>query len=311
MTNTNKADLVTTPQPYYIPGYQGYCPQYKFKVGDTYGSQTHKLLLDPSIPHSGKLVLSDNTADFYNIGGPNKEALDVLNEREKKHNAVFKYPLVPGYNGFKPGAKNQLGQRFAVEAGEALAKFEKDQVRSRTKREQLEKEVALQSQKWDANTEEKQMVKSDFKLPLLEVRPEACGVLRNIPVKEPQAEPQAGGSPYFMEVLDPNKKFMPGYTGHVPFGYSKYGQGYAPYTNSALCDFTSNYRRRQSTEWAPVTISRPDPPLLIAPTEIYPKHMGMLPNYSGHIPGIHYRSGKTFGNASRDAKRWLRGDFTD
>lgn len=60
-------------------------------------------------------------------------------------------------------------------------------------------------------------------------------------------------------------------------------------TNSALCDFTSNYRKRLSTEWAPVSVSRPDPPLLVQPAEIYLKHVGQLPNYAGHIPGQIFR----------------------
>lgn len=80
-----------------------------------------------------------------------------------------------------------------------------------------------------------------------------------------------------------------GFTGPVPFGYSSFGQTNKAMTNSALCDFTTNYRKRLSTEWAPVTISRPDPPLLIQPSEIYHRHLGQLPNYAGHIPGAIFR----------------------
>lgn len=80
-----------------------------------------------------------------------------------------------------------------------------------------------------------------------------------------------------------------GFAGHVPFGYAAFGKTNEAMTNSTLCDFTSNYRKRLSTEWAPVTISRADPPLLIKPTEIYHKHIGQLPNYGGHIPGAIFR----------------------
>jgi hypothetical protein len=80
-----------------------------------------------------------------------------------------------------------------------------------------------------------------------------------------------------------------GFGGHVPFGYASFGKTNEAMTNSALCDFTSNYRKRLSTEWAPVTISRADPPLLIQPSEIYHKHIGQLPNYGGHIPGAIFR----------------------
>lgn len=97
-----------------------------------------------------------------------------------------------------------------------------------------------------------------------------------------------------MSDLDANalltfKHFRTGFTGHVPFGYASFGKTNQAMTNSALCDFTSNYRKRLSTEWAPVSVSRPDPPLLIQPCEIYHKHIGQLPNYAGHIPGSIFR----------------------
>lgn len=82
---------------------------------------------------------------------------------------------------------------------------------------------------------------------------------------------------------------MAGFSGHLPFGYAAFGQSNQPMTNSALCDFTSNYRKRLSTEWAPVSVNRPDPPLLMQPAEIYQKHVGQLPNYGGHIPGAIFR----------------------
>lgn len=45
-----------------------------------------------------------------------------------------------------------------------------------------------------------------------------------------------------------------GFTGHVPYGFQRFGDSSKKLTNSALCDFSSNYRRRQSTEWAPVNV---------------------------------------------------------
>lgn len=47
---------------------------------------------------------------------------------------------------------------------------------------------------------------------------------------------------------------VPGFTGHVPYGFQRFGDSSKKVTNSALCDFSSNYRRRQSTEWAPVNV---------------------------------------------------------
>ncbi|CAH0552676.1 unnamed protein product [Brassicogethes aeneus] len=153
------------------------------------------------------------------------------------------------------------------------------------------------------------MVKSQFKLPLIEVRPECAAVIRNLPVDEPPLAPPSD-SPYFMDNASPDKYLKSGFTGHVPFGYASFGKSNEAMTNSVLCDFTANYRKSLSTEWSPVTTSRPDPPLLISPTEIYHRQLGQLPNYGGHIPGAIFRFGKTYGNDSRDAKRWLRGDFS-
>ncbi|KAG8317773.1 hypothetical protein J6590_018169, partial [Homalodisca vitripennis] len=75
----------------------------------------------------------------------------------------------------------------------------------------------------------------------------------------------------------------------IPYGYGKYGEN-PKYTNSTLCDFATNYRRRQSSEWAPANISRPDPPAFDVPGEIYTQHTGLLPGYSAHVPGALFRS---------------------
>lgn len=77
--------------------------------------------------------------------------------------------------------------------------------------------------------------------------------------------------------------------GDPPFGQQSFGKMNRELSTSQVCDFASNYRKRLSTEWAPVNITRPDPPLLIQPTEIYHRHIGQMPNYSGHIPGAQFR----------------------
>ena len=80
-----------------------------------------------------------------------------------------------------------------------------------------------------------------------------------------------------------------GYTGHIPYGYAHFGASNTPLSNSALCEFTTNYKIRQSTEWAPATIAPPDPPILIQPMIIYHKNVGLVPNYGGHVPGANLR----------------------
>nr|CAI5839729.1 unnamed protein product [Callosobruchus analis] len=303
-------ELVSSPNPHFIPGYTGFCPQYKYRIGDTFGTTTHKVLLDPTVHHAEKLVLSDRSGDDFQSFRPATREIDIVNERHG--DTIYRHPMVPGYEGFVPKEHGKFGQRYTVQATEALADFEKAQLADHLAQNQITKIGYLQDNKWDPKTlEDKELAQSQFKLPLLEVRPECGGVLRNLPVTEPPiTPPHQAQSPYFSDLSDPEKYLKSGFTGHVPFGYASFGQTNEAMTNSALCDFTSNYRKRLSNEWAPVMIDRPDPPVLIQPSEIYHKHIGQLPNYGGHIPGAIFRYGKTYGNDSRDAKRWLRGDFS-
>lgn len=57
--------------------YTGFCPQYKYRMGDTYGSTTHKLLLDPTVSHAEKLILSDRTIDDYDVSSCFKTFVSV------------------------------------------------------------------------------------------------------------------------------------------------------------------------------------------------------------------------------------------
>nr|CAD7590749.1 unnamed protein product [Timema genevievae] len=680
-----------------LPEYTGYCPQYRYRMGDTYGSQTHKLLLDPTVNRSEKLVLSDRTVDDYQVQWrhsdhrtfravddyqvqwrhsdhhtfrtvddyqvfrPPQRDIDIVEGRFMSGDPIYQHPTIPGYEGFIPRINAKFGQRYSVQATEALSEFENEQMKAREALNLLHRQGALQDGRYcPRDIEDRQLTENQFRLPLTEVRPELAGVLRNLPVTEPAITPPSHStSPYFMKSTDPEKYLISGgpsklsqefvgilialaklkwlplrlsysilisplngvprsnlveagwvepqrksgqvqmrdrglvrvksnqfgtgsgqlagsgrvgrlvnklgtgsgqlagsgrvgrlvsklgtgsgqlagsgrvgrlvnklgtgsgqlaasvrvdrlvnklgtgsgkldgsgrvdrlvnklrtgsgqlagsgrvdrlvnklrtgsgqlagsgrvdrlvnklgtgsgqlagsgrvdrlvnklgtgsgqldgsgrvdrlvnklgtgsgqldgsgrvdrlvnklgtgsgqlaesgrvdrlvnklgtgsgqldgsgrvdrlvnklgtgsgqlaasgrvdrlvsklgtgsgqlapssmccecFSGHVPFGYSKYGSGNVQMTNSALCDFTSNYRRRQSTEWAPVNVTRFDPPLALQPTVIYHKHVGLVPNYLGHVPGEMFRFGKTYGNDTRDAKRWLRGDYT-
>ncbi|CAH0699295.1 unnamed protein product [Spodoptera exigua] len=192
--------------------YTGHCPEYKYRIGDTYGSTTHKILLDPSVQHSERLVLSDRTADDF--------------------------------------------QRYTVAATEALSEFQRVQLNQRAARNQLERVVDLQAgkgQPWDLV--DRFSATAEFKLPLVTVRPECAGILRDVPMDEPKLSPASHSvSPYFLENSHPEKYIKKGFSGHVPYGFQRFGESSKKLTNSALCDFSSNYRRRQSTEWAPVNV---------------------------------------------------------
>ncbi|KAH1021891.1 hypothetical protein HUJ04_011375 [Dendroctonus ponderosae] len=239
--------------------------------------------------------------------------ISLTKDRETQFTDILWFPDMKVQSFFPTREHAEFGQRYTVQATEALSDFERLQNENKAAMNEIIKIGFLQDNKWDPKTlEDKELTQSEFKLPLLEVRPECGGLLRNVPVTEPPLTPPTNSvSPYFSDNIDPEKYLKSGFTGHVPFGFASFGKTNEAMTNSNLCDFTSNYRKRLSNEWAPVEIDRPDPPVLMQPADIYHKHMGQLPNYGGHIPGAIFRYGKTYGNDSRDAKRWLRGDFSN
>ncbi|VVD03354.1 unnamed protein product [Leptidea sinapis] len=157
---------------------------------------------------------------------------------------------------FLPRLNAHFGQRYTVSATEALSEFQTAQLNQRAARHQLERVVDLQAgkgQPWDLV--DRFSATAEFKLPLVVVRPECAGILRDLPMDEAKLPPASHSiSPYFMENSDPEKYIKKGFAGHVPYGFQRFGDSSKKLTNSALCDFSSNYRRRQSTEWAPVNV---------------------------------------------------------
>ncbi|XP_005055504.1 PREDICTED: protein FAM166A [Ficedula albicollis] len=71
-----KENSIFPRNPYYIPGYGGYVPQFSFKFGDTYGRITHDLLTDPNVRKSPRSLLApldnmENLQEFrYHIEHP-------------------------------------------------------------------------------------------------------------------------------------------------------------------------------------------------------------------------------------------------
>ncbi|XP_011646741.1 UPF0605 protein GA14893-like [Pogonomyrmex barbatus] len=272
---TAGVELLITAEPHFIPGYSGYCPQYRFNYGETYAKATHKLLLDPTINHANTLVLSNRATDNYEIWRPSKSDINMVNIRFKRTDPLFVHPMLPGYEGFIPGSNAVLGQRYAVRATEGLANFERQQLRKKAVSDQLRRTIDVQCRRAEPlNLEERLLIKSHYKLPLLVVRSE-CVVILSIFRKEYATIPH-------------------GYTNLKP--------------SIILSSDATNYQNGQNTRYEFVT-AYSDPPLCVQSTEIYYKNIGMIPNYLGHIPGAKFRCGKTFGADTRNVKKWLRKDF--
>lgn len=103
--------------------------------------------MDPTVHHAEKLVISDRTADDYQVFRPPIRDIDVVNDR--LGDTVYKHPMLPGYEGFVPREHGLFGQRYSVQATEALSDFEKAQMQNRAILNDLQKISALQEGRWD------------------------------------------------------------------------------------------------------------------------------------------------------------------
>lgn len=106
------------------------------------------------------------------------------------------------------------GQTYTVSATEALSQFERQQMESRAALNQLVRVTAVQSGKGQPRMQEDRLLaKSQFKLPLQDVRPEMAGILRDLPLDEPPLDaprPNETHSPFFSDLDDPEKYLKQG-----------------------------------------------------------------------------------------------------
>ncbi|XP_020287510.1 UPF0605 protein CG18335-like isoform X2 [Pseudomyrmex gracilis] len=137
-------ELLITEEPHLIPGYTGYCPQYRFRCGETYAKATHKLLLDRTVNHENTFILSNRVTRDCQL--PRKSDIDTVNARFKRTDPIFVHPMLPGYEGFIPRLNARIGQRYTVLATEGLAEFEREQLRNKAALSQLRKTIDEQSE---------------------------------------------------------------------------------------------------------------------------------------------------------------------
>ncbi|XP_054896523.1 protein FAM166B [Poeciliopsis prolifica] len=98
------------------------------------------------------------------------------------------------------------------------------------------------------------------------------------------------GSPYAMKDDNPKKYFIPGFTGHVPFAHNFYGKGFSITTNQALIEYGKHQRRLKADERERTHL----------PT-FYSSKKGVIPGFTGHVPGYKFMVGGTLGRLSEIA----------
>lgn len=77
-----------------------------------------------------------------------------------------------------------------------------------------------------------------------------------------------------------------GYTGFVPRSRDQLGLGYPIITHLALNEFTDDLRAKSATQASEgVQVDRSAPAMMHG-KPIYPVETGLVPHYTGHIPGM-------------------------
>ncbi|CAL8277841.1 unnamed protein product [Merluccius merluccius] len=277
--------VLVTPDPQYIPGYAGYCPQLKYNMGRTYGQLTAKLLTSPEVPRSTRLVL--HAGRLATNDGPDRTSDEMLVttrlHREEHRNVDT---MIPGYTGFIPKRQKYFAQTYAQTCRGALTEFNRDQ----------NTRVHLQ-------TSELPVV--SYRNPEFQVKklntPLTATCSELTPLKTSDAW-TALGSPYLMDERSPHKYFISGFTGYVPKSRFLIGRSYPATTNEALilfgrelrCKFSSSADKllRESSTLPPVPVS--------------PSTRGQGSFYTGHgsvtiSSGYKFRYGDTFGKLTHNA----------
>uniref|UniRef100_A0A8D0AFA1 Ciliary microtubule inner protein 2B n=1 Tax=Sander lucioperca TaxID=283035 RepID=A0A8D0AFA1_SANLU len=113
--------VLMTPDPHYVPGYTGYCPQLKYNMGKSYGQLTAELLTSPEVKHSNRLVLHTGHV-------PSTESDASLTLRSIPDSNLKK--MIPGYTGFIPKSQNYFACSYAETSRKALSEFYQDQRQS-------------------------------------------------------------------------------------------------------------------------------------------------------------------------------------
>ncbi|KAK6492372.1 protein FAM166B-like [Huso huso] len=278
--------VLMTPDPHYIPGYGGYCPQIKYTVGNTYGKLTARLLTSPEVNRSQKLILQSSRVQPADPEtGPQNE---IWRSRSDGGQAEIE-KMIPGYTGFIPKSQNYFSKTYAETCRDALADFEKERQR---RADTVVSPHTLQARKAKSGTKQEHKL-PHYNTPLAPIVKEAA------PYRFTN-EWHPHGSPYFMENESPHKYFISGFTGYVPKARFLIGSGYPILTNRALVHFTNELNQG---ELGPITFQRRPREDHCLPyiSQIYPSNLGLLPKYTGHVPGYKYQYGHTFGQFTTNA----------
>ncbi|XP_069466001.1 ciliary microtubule inner protein 2A [Ambystoma mexicanum] len=267
-----------TPDPYYIPGYGGFYPQLRYQIGNTYGTATNNLLTDPSIEKSPKSVLAPLGKPQlpWDLGHPGDYQANSHQVKQLPlHSKGWADKYIPGYSGYMPLSKYQHGKTFGHLAADSRQEFLESLLKTNAKREEAEHLANCG-----------QAMEPIRKYHLCPPMPRS----RSLDLTHCERFPQMQ-MPYMLQ-----RTAIPGYAGFIPRFTWNLGERFHTAVNHSLDEFERTQQLIRSpfgkgqdqfrpNYWPEVNIYNPD---------------GIIPYYTGFVPGARWSYGLTFGDDTRE-----------
>ncbi|XP_008422289.1 ciliary microtubule inner protein 2B [Poecilia reticulata] len=207
---------------------------------------------------------------------------DISRLSENIPDNVFR-KSIPGFTGFIPRSRNYYGCNYNVACKKAQTEV---YLAEQVKRQQQSKRFPSVN---TYGSEHLERAKSPVTAALDKVF-----VFESL---HPFIPP---GNPYQMEDDNPKKYFIPGFTGHVPFAHNFYGKGFSITTNQALQEYGKQQKRLKADERDPTHLPM-----------FHSSKKGVIPGFTGHIPGYKFMVGGTAGRLTEAAFGKTFSKFTD
>ncbi|KAM4663149.1 ciliary microtubule inner protein 2A isoform 1-T1 [Discoglossus pictus] len=307
MSRESKSSILN-PDPYFLPGYTGFVPKLQYKLGESYGSATRHLLAEPTTRSSQPILSQITKTDLQRTYEPPKPTsqIVIIPPPASELSPSELYP--PGHAGAPP-APTPLWTRWRQHCDETEELDPQDTVLMVCRPLALEEVHVLQKQygasirKTTTDSREKSIGLSAEKETQTRLGPET--ILKSYNIEPLEYMRPALKSDTFLPVcIKPSTLDLPkpiqrkailGYTGYIPYSIWKIGERYIPMVQHCMEEFDQMQIRIRF----PLSVKeRRTKPSYWPATRIY-SPAGLVPHYTGYIPGYRHHFGASYGNTTR------------
>ncbi|KAL4218967.1 hypothetical protein ACF0H5_021553 [Mactra antiquata] len=260
----------------HVPGYRGYCPQIKYRVGKTYGTDTHELAQTRIHVHPTGTVTPGENVQLLQL----RNTLPVPTGDNK-----YTEQMVPGYTGYIPRMTFKFGGTYKKDCDVCIDEYM-------------------------TNRENHDLRQYDLRRQVTAI-PRMTAISHDPAVKEhlDRYRDTHPTRPLLMEDKRPlTEPPMPGYNGYIPRvkptelglghryhvacdnGFSQFVRETAKHSESLTGNLPKSLDRipREQLQSAPAAYNR----------RLY-QNDGMIPKYTGYIPQRRFVFGNTYGDTTR------------